>query len=133
MAHASVFRLAGGRAAASAARQEVRRSLAGRVSTEALDRAQLLTSELVTNSVRHAGAGEGDSIELRVELNGEVVRVEVADRGPGIAAEKLHGRGPEGDADGGWGLLLVDSLAADWGFTREDRSRVWFELADAAF
>ena len=40
--------------------------------------------ELVTNSVKHAGAGPEDSIDLELTASEEMVRVEVRDGGPGF-------------------------------------------------
>jgi hypothetical protein len=38
------------------------------------------------------------------------------------------------DDPGGWGLVLVERIAASWGVERNERAertRVWFELAAA--
>ena len=45
---------------------------------------QLLVSELVTNSVRHANLAPGERVELRVTVRPGSVRVEVEDPGPGF-------------------------------------------------
>ena len=42
---------------------------------------RLLTSEIVTNAVRHAGLAQEDMIGVAVEVSGRRVRVEVADEG----------------------------------------------------
>jgi two-component system sensor histidine kinase MtrB len=47
-------------------------------------RVQRVVTNLVANAVEHGGGGE-----LRLWVDGAVVRVEVRDRGPGIAAEHL--------------------------------------------
>ena len=57
------------------------------------------------------------------------VRYPVPDAGTGFAPA---GRGRELDEPGGWGLVLVDRLAASWGVECDERTRVWFELAAAA-
>src|SRR5918998_6162926 len=51
----------------------------------------LLTSEVVTNSVRHAGLGEDDRILLAARMTPEFVRVEVRDPGRGFDPEVRHG------------------------------------------
>jgi anti-sigma regulatory factor (Ser/Thr protein kinase) len=85
----------------------------------------LLVSELVTNSVRHAGQPAGASVHIRVaELDGGV-RVEVEDRGHGPV--RLRAKGPSDQ--GGFGLRLVETLAARWGVSHQHGTRVWFELA----
>jgi len=83
--------------------------------------ARLLVSEVVTNSVRHAGLGPEDKIELEVSAAPSTVRVEVADPGPGFEPPKERPRGVEG----GFGLFFVDELADRWGTFG---GRVWFEL-----
>jgi anti-sigma regulatory factor (Ser/Thr protein kinase) len=81
---------------------------------------RLLVSELVTNVIRHTPAGRGT---LRVRCNGEVLRVEVEDDGPGVPAAPVH---PDREQGGGFGLFLVDRLSDRWGV--RDRTCVWFEM-----
>ena len=86
----------------------------------------LLVSELVTNSIRHAGLGPRDSVELWVDIDEEVVRVEVHDPGPGFVAMLKR---PHPARGSGWGLHLVDVVADRWGVekTRRDTT-AWFEI-----
>jgi two-component sensor histidine kinase len=86
----------------------------------------LLTSELVTNSVRHGCAGERDEIEVELLATPGGLRAQVTDCGGGFAPT---GRGRELDEPGGWGLVLVERMARSWGVERDERTRVWFELA----
>ena len=51
------------------------------------DRVQLVVSNLVQNAIRHTPAG--GSVELRAAPQGDALRFEVSDTGPGIAAEFL--------------------------------------------
>ncbi|HEX8647932.1 MAG TPA: ATP-binding protein [Thermoleophilaceae bacterium] len=88
---------------------------------------RLLVSELVTNSVRHAQIGPEDSIGLKVTVGDEVVRVEVADGGPGFEPPELDPTA-EDARDNGWGLFFVTQLADEWGVER-GRGHVWFEIA----
>jgi anti-sigma regulatory factor (Ser/Thr protein kinase) len=88
---------------------------------------RLLTSEVVTNALRHAGLAAGDSIAVAVEVAPDRVRVEVADRGPGFDPTSLAEPSPE--KVGGWGLMLVKQLADRWGVARNDPNLVWFELS----
>jgi anti-sigma regulatory factor (Ser/Thr protein kinase) len=90
------------------------------------DTVKLLISEIVTNSVRHAGAGRGSLIELEMAATPERVRVTVADPGPGFDPAAVES---DPDESGGFGLLLVDRLADRWGVERSDGpARIWFEL-----
>ena len=86
----------------------------------------LLVSELVTNSVRHAGLDASQPLQLSVAAEGDRVRVAVRDPGPGF-------RVPEPPTDpahvGGWGLVLVDQLAERWGVEHDGEANVvWCEL-----
>ena len=88
----------------------------------------LLTCELVNNSVLHGEASEEDVIEVELCTTETGLRAQVTDPGTGFVPA---GRGRELDEPGGWGLVLVERLAAAWGVERDDRTRVWFELAAA--
>lgn len=87
------------------------------------DNSALMTSEVVTNAIRH-GSGP---ITFAVDCGGPVVRVEVGDDD--------EGRPTAGDADadseGGRGMLIVDALASSWGVieTASGGKTVWFELS----
>ena len=118
--------IAGGPYAAAAARRALGglRDLIGR---RQLDDVYLLVSELVTNGVRHGGAGEDDLLELCVLRHGSRLRVVVTDWGPGFDGRPR----PRNRADqtGGWGLYLVERLADRWGVQPHgEATKVWFEL-----
>jgi anti-sigma regulatory factor (Ser/Thr protein kinase) len=86
----------------------------------------LLVSELVTNAVRHAGAGPERPLRMQLSGASHWVRVAVADQGPGFAG---HLEPPPGTESGGWGLFLVDQIADRWGVEpTSSGSRVWFEI-----
>jgi anti-sigma regulatory factor (Ser/Thr protein kinase) len=87
---------------------------------------RLLVSELVTNSVRHAQIGPEDSIELKVVVSGDRVRVEVTDKGPGFEPPEYDPTA-EDARDSGWGLFFVTQLADRWG-VESSEGRVWFEI-----
>ena len=71
---------------------------------------KLLATEIVSNAVRHANLDPSEEIILRIVADG-YVRVEVTDPGPPFEPEL--GRLEPGPS--GWGLLLVDTIAAAWG------------------
>ena len=82
----------------------------------------LLVSELVTNSIRHAGLDGGDRIVLAARLTDDFARVEVRDQGPGFDPEIRH-------EASGFGLRMLDKLASRWGVdTDGGGTRVWFEV-----
>jgi anti-sigma regulatory factor (Ser/Thr protein kinase) len=100
-------------------------ALEGVVSTQTLEDLRLLVSELVTNSVRHAGFDAASSIELVVSIAEEVVRVEVRDPGSGFEFEPRPSSRTEAS---GWGLYLVGRIADRWGVSADGTTNVWFEL-----
>src|SRR5688572_20611496 len=70
----------------------------------------IVVSELVTNSVRHAGIGAGDPIELHVTGDEQRLSVSVHDRGRGFSKPiATNGKGR-----GGLGLRIVAALSEDW-------------------
>jgi anti-sigma regulatory factor (Ser/Thr protein kinase) len=86
---------------------------------------QLLTTEVVSNAVRHASLMPSQEIVLRVVINGSI-RVEVLDEGPPFQAGP---RGTDGPGQNGWGLFLLDALATSWGVDQEGiGKKVWFEV-----
>jgi anti-sigma regulatory factor (Ser/Thr protein kinase) len=91
-------------------------------------RLALLTTELVTNSLRHGALQPGDRIELHARRDGPKVVVEVHDPGRGGPAAIREDDPLAGD--GGLGLRLVDQLADDWGAAPVpgDGLRAWFVL-----
>ncbi len=99
------------------------------------ENAELLVSELVTNSVRHAGLPEEACIEFSVRASAEVLMVEVADAGCGFDhTTAVRPRAVGGvNEPSGWGLFLVDRIADRWGAVQMDgETRVWFELSPGA-
>lgn len=95
-----------------------------RLEGETLETVKLLVSELVTNSVRHAGLPASAAIGLHARAADRMVRVEVTDEGPGFDPTTR----PAPSEKGGWGLRLVESLSDRWGVERSRGVRVWFEL-----
>jgi anti-sigma regulatory factor (Ser/Thr protein kinase) len=86
---------------------------------------RLLATELVSNSVRHAGLDPSDEIELRLDLSSTRLRMEVRDSGTGFDPAL---REPDSGAEGGRGLLIVAAIAHRWGLETADGSLVWFEI-----
>jgi anti-sigma regulatory factor (Ser/Thr protein kinase) len=90
----------------------------------------LLTSELVTNSVRHGNPSPPARLLLTVRITSDLVRVEVSDPGPGFEPPGVST--PTLYQQSGWGLYLVDQLATQWGVDRGSGTSVWFEIARPA-
>ena len=120
-------------AAVAAARKFVRETLRdwldtrpAPADTELVDDAVLLTSELVTNAVVHAGT----QVQVTCKLAASAVEVVVRDSHParmvpgptgddGLPAERTHGRG----------LLLPSALASAWGVSYGAEAKaVWFRM-----
>ena len=94
----------------------------------AVDSAQLLTSELVTNAVVHAGT----DVQVIVEAHHDVVHVEVIDLTQRPPVVRFT---PYDDLQTGRGLALLESVASAWGVDSLDRGKsVWFDIdmADAS-
>lgn len=87
------------------------------------DDAVLLVSELVTNAVLHAGT----EIEVQINLDRDLLRVEVRDGNPLLPSVRRYST----LSGTGRGLALVANTAADWDAERlpGGGKRIWFELA----
>ena len=116
----------GGSSAAWRARQLMRRELAGRVPRLILADVALLLTELVANSVRHGGAGDGTELHVRFESAPPALHVEVEN--PDHVPGRVHLRPPDLVGGGGFGLHIVERLASRWGIRDKPRTTVWFEL-----
>ncbi|RDG38258.1 SpoIIE family protein phosphatase [Streptomyces corynorhini] len=115
-----------GRSVATA-RAFVRDTLQGWGYSDVVDDAVVLTSELVTNAVIHAGTA-ADVLCLRTE---DGVRIEVADRYPEREVPvQASGRSfASPDQENGRGLLLCAALASRWGVEYTPTfKQVWFQL-----
>ncbi|WP_338495993.1 ATP-binding protein [Streptomyces sp. SJL17-4] len=90
-----------------------------------VEAARLCVSELVTNVIRHVGAGTPTS--LRLSMNGTYLRIEVRD--PECRALPTLITGVD-DAESGRGLALVSGIADRWGVMLGDDHKVaWCEIA----
>ncbi|MEU7561805.1 ATP-binding protein [Streptomyces eurythermus] len=87
----------------------------------------LCVSELATNALLH-GVPRGRGFLLRLRYDGELVRAEVHDSGPGTPRVPDEPGGPE--SEGGRGLLLVAALSDKWGVGERTPGKiVWCEFA----
>jgi anti-sigma regulatory factor (Ser/Thr protein kinase) len=82
--------------------------------------AELLTTELVVNVVRHAVT----TVDVNVLWDDPTLRVEVYDGSPTLPALVDE----PGEA-GGYGLRLIATLAREWGVKRTEGGKVvWFRV-----
>jgi len=125
-------------AAAAAARRFVRDTLrtwqvAGQSVSqdELVDDAVLLTSELVTNAVVHAGT----PVQVTCRLAHGAVEVVVLDRHPvQLIPDREQGESVAAERTSGRGLMLPSELASSWGVTYARTAKaVWFRLGIASF
>jgi anti-sigma regulatory factor (Ser/Thr protein kinase) len=117
--------------AAPTAAREARRAVARRRFVGAAQEATLLllVSELVSNSVRHAGLRRDERIRLRARREERVAYVEVCDAGRSGRIPAKREDGLDALEPGGLGLVLVDERADRWGVACSgDETCVWFEL-----
>ncbi|MEV6156740.1 SpoIIE family protein phosphatase [Nonomuraea sp. NPDC052129] len=115
--------------APAAARRFVRQVLGEWQLSHLTEDAVLLTSELVTNAVVHAGTG----LELTCRLDPNAIptrlEIEVDDHHPALIVPAAESPPPEGMATSGRGLALAGMLADAWGVTYTGAAkRVWVRM-----
>lgn len=99
---------------ASRARQKVRKWLTARGIADVQGHVLVVVGELVGNAVRHAA--ENGPVTVRIGVSGKQVLVEVRD---GSHRPPMRSMCPGGNAESGRGLVLVEALAARWGWAAE--------------
>ncbi|MBO0822198.1 MAG: ATP-binding protein [Nocardiopsaceae bacterium] len=112
----------------SSARAFITRTVSGLPGVDS-DAATLLTSELVTNAIRHTRSGRGGTVGVTVIGLPDGILVEVTDQGaagtPEVKDSGLY-------AAEGHGLYLVQQVAERWGYLRDPAgTTVWFHLPGA--
>lgn len=109
-------------ASARAARHALAEQLTAWGLAEHCDEVELITSELVTNAIRHGGGVTGVSMRAA----DHVIRIEVTDAGTGA----LEVREASATAFSGRGLALVDAMSTDWGvfYLPDGGKTVWSEI-----
>lgn len=116
-------RFAGEPTGVTAARRFIREQLADEDAVT-VETAELMTSELASNCVRHAASDFEVAISSR-----SPVRIEVRDHGSG--RPRVLSPGP--DEPSGRGLAIVQALAESWGVIPAEAGKiVWFALGDSA-
>jgi anti-sigma regulatory factor (Ser/Thr protein kinase) len=115
---------------AGLARAAARRTLAYWGLSDLTEDAVLLVSELVGNAVCHArheaGQYGGPTLTLSLTCAGPTLRIEVRDTDP----RPPQPREPGALDESGFGFVLVDALASNWGvYPAEPGKAVWAELS----
>jgi anti-sigma regulatory factor (Ser/Thr protein kinase) len=87
------------------------------------DVAETVTSELVTNAIRHAGALKFGLEVMRLAGPGAVAVI-VTDPSPDPPVR----RDPPADAENGRGLAIVEALSASWGWRPEDPGKAVYAI-----
>jgi anti-sigma regulatory factor (Ser/Thr protein kinase) len=120
--HLHRVRLSAGPVAAAEARRQVREAICAWEVDVDPDVAVLLTSELVSNAIRHEASA---TVMLAISCSCDQLRVDIHDTSRALPVLVDAG----GDAETGRGLMLVASLAAEWGFYRMPAGKaVYFTL-----
>ncbi|HET8681763.1 MAG TPA: SpoIIE family protein phosphatase [Micromonosporaceae bacterium] len=125
--HIRRTRLPADRRTPAKARALMRSVLAEAHLTELLDEALLLTTELTTNVVMHAGT----DLDIEMVTDDSGLTVTVSDHHAGIIdTETVRSQAlPSQLAERGRGLLLVDHFASAWGTSHHPKGKgVWFRL-----
>lgn len=94
------------------------------LSNDVVERAALLTSEIVSNSVKYSGGAE---VRVDIWRAGDTIAVVISD--DGIGFEPLADAVTIETRQSGFGLPLLDTFAETWGSGTDADSWVWFEVA----
>lgn len=91
----------------------------------AVDTAQIIVSELLTNALEHAGLGPRDLVGLRLTRHGSRLRIDVDDHGrfSGASDDPLRSAA----CHGGRGLRIVSRLTVHWQAT-DGFVSAWIEI-----
>ena len=87
--------------------------------TEVIDDARIVISELVANSVRHAQPLPSGDILITWQIAKDGLEISVSDGGSGTRPRKVHAGS---SALAGRGMAIVESLAVSW-WSDHSRSR----------
>lgn len=85
--------------------------------------AEMVTSELVTNAVKHAGALKF-GLEIMHMVDSGAVAVIVTDPSPYPPVK----RNPSEDTERGRGLNIVEALSASWGWRLQDPGKAVYAI-----
>jgi anti-sigma regulatory factor (Ser/Thr protein kinase) len=107
------------------ARQVVRQACTDWGLAHLVNVAELVTSELVTNAIKHARTG----VHFEALLRGDFLHLRVRDRSTSEPRLRDEVHAADRLAVGGHGLRLVDIYASGWGYVRSPEGKVvWATL-----
>lgn len=105
------------------ARSYIRAALSDHDLCDYADDVEAVTSELVTNAIKHTGVPQF-SLEVIYLVGSGAVAVIVTDASPDPPVK----HDPAEDAEHGRGLNLVEALAASWGWLPEDLGKAVYAI-----
>ncbi len=111
--------------AAAAARRALD-GFRGELEEDVIERSALVVTEVVTNSVTHAGLTAAQPIDLNIQLSSACLRLEVTDEGTGSFDPAITP--PDAGRDSGRGLWMIDQLTDRWGVDFSRSTHVWCEF-----
>ena len=111
---------------APAAARRVLDGFRGEFEEDVIERSALVVTEVVTNSVTHAGLAATQLIDVNIQELPGCLRVEVTDEGTAPFDPVV--RLPYPGQLGGRGFWMVDQLSDRWGVDFASSTRVWCEF-----
>jgi anti-sigma regulatory factor (Ser/Thr protein kinase) len=108
------------------ARRRVRAALGVHGLGEYADDAEIITSELVTNAVRHACGSGTRTIGVTLTHAGSRAAVTIAVSDSSLQSPTRRDMPASGEQ--GRGLQIVEALSAHWGWRREDSGKAVFAV-----
>jgi len=98
----------------------------GQLEEDVIERSALVATEVVTNSVTHAGLTAAQPIDLNIQVLPGRLRIEVTDEG--TAGFDPVVTLPHPRQNSGRGFWMVDQLTERWGVDFTHSTRVWCEF-----
>lgn len=80
----------------------------------------LVSSEAVTNAIRHGTRFEGDKLAVTIEVADEMFSLRVLDHGPGFDPDAVTHPDLDQPAEGGYGIFIIKSLMDEVSYVRGD-------------
>ena len=98
----------------------------GQLEEDVIDRSALVVTEVVTNTVTHAGLTATQPIDLNIQVLPACLRIDVTDEG--TAGFDPVVTLPYPGQSSGRGFWMVDQLTDRWGVDFTRSTRVWCEF-----